>query len=253
MKKIKDRKMTKKANKISNSEEFRVSRADLALFSECKLCYYNKVFSKINRPKGLPFVINNAIDLALKSEFDNFRSLQKPHPEFLNWGLENLVPYNGEEFKQYRNKGIEFHDKLTNLVLFGKLDDIWENPSTGELFISDYKASAKKVLGEIHPVFKMQMDIYVFIAQQTDDRFQNRTYFYYKNFIRNESMVDSYFETSIIEYVANTEWVKDTLKDLKGLLIDGFAPEPSEDCEYCNYSKKIKSIHYLKKSDVLHV
>ena len=234
-------------------QEFRVSRADLALFMECKRCFYNKVFTKISRPKGLPFVINNAIDYALKDEFDYFRKINESHPDFSKWGLGKLRPYNGEEFSKYRSKGIEFHDKLTNLVLFGKIDDIWEDVDNENLFIADYKATSKKSLGDIHPAFKMQMDIYVFIAKQIDERFQNKTYFYYKNFKRNRSMVESEFETNIIEYETNTEWVRDALINLKHLLHDGFAPEPNIECQYCNYAKQISSIRYLKKDEVMNV
>ena len=84
------------------------------------------------------------------------------------------------------------------------------------------------------------MDIYVFIAQQVDDRFQNLTFFYYKNFKRGRSMVESDFETSIIHYETNTEWVRKSLIELKELLHDGFAPEPSTECQYCNYAKQFK-------------
>jgi len=245
--------MTKKTSKFDKNKEFRVSRADLALYKECPRCYYNKIFSGIDRPKGLPFVINNAIDYALKDEFDYFRNAKEAHPEFYNWGLKKLVPYNGEEFKGYRSKGIEYRDVNTNLVLFGKLDDIWEDTETGNLFIADYKATSKKNLEDVHPAFKMQMDIYVFIAQQIDDRFQSLTYFFYKNFKRGYSMVDSEFETSILNYETNTSWVRDSLIDLKYMLHDGFAPEPSIDCQYCNYAKQLSSIRYLKKDEVMHV
>ena len=66
--------------------------------------------------------------------------------------------------------------------IFGKLDDIWQDKKTEKLFIADYKATSKKELKELHPVFKMQMDIYVFIAQKINDQFQDKTYFFYKNF-----------------------------------------------------------------------
>jgi len=245
--------MRKKSKEFNKNEEFRVSRTDLALFNDCPRCYYNKVFSGISRPKSLPFVINNAIDYALKDEFDYFRGMQEAHPDFLSSGLQKLVPYNGDEFSKYRSKGIEFHDKLTNLVLFGKLDDVWEDTESGELFIADYKATSKKDISDIHSSFKMQMDIYVFIAQQVDDRFQNLTFFYYKNFKRRRSMVESDFETSIIHYETNTDWVRKSLIGLKELLHDGFAPEPSTECQYCNYAKQISNVRYLKKEEVMNV
>lgn len=245
--------MTKLDDYLCENTQFRVSRSDLALFKECPRCFYNKIFSEIKRPQGLPFVINNAIDYACKDEFDIFRESKKPHPEFYNWGLEKLIPYNGEEFKKYRNKGIEYHDKLTNLVLFGKLDDIWEDSESGELFIADYKGTSKKVINDIHPVFKMQMDIYVFIAQKNNEQFQDKTYFFYKNFVRGKSMIDSSFQTSIIEYTADTSWVGETLSDLKYLLHDGFAPDMNEKCQYCNYFSQLKNIRYLTKEEVLNV
>ena len=62
--------MTKIEDYLNENAQFRVSRSDLALFKECPRCYYNKTFSEIKRPQGLPFVINNAIDYACKDEFD---------------------------------------------------------------------------------------------------------------------------------------------------------------------------------------
>ena len=241
------------SNKLDKNKDFKISRSDLALFKDCPRCYYNKIFSGIKRPSGLPFVINNAIDYALKDEFDVFRECGKSHPEFHNWGLDNLIPYNGDEFRRYRSKGIEYRDQLTNLVIFGKLDDIWQDKKSEKLFIADYKATSKKELKDLHPVFKMQMDIYVFIAQKINDQFQDKTYFFYKNFVRGESMVDSYFHTSIIEYTADTSWVNQTLSDLKNLLHDGFAPDMNENCQYCKYYSQLKGIHYLKKEELLNV
>ena len=238
-------------NYINDDCHFRISRSDLALFKECPRCFYNKVFLKIKRPPGLPFVINNAIDYACKDEFDIFREKNSPHPEFLNWGLEHLTPFNEPEFKKYRGKGMEYHDKITNLVLFGKIDDIWEDKSNGELFIADYKGTSKKEIKNIHPVFQMQMDIYVFIAKNNDERFQEKTYFFYKNFVRAKTMSESSFHTSIIEYQANPNWVKDSLSDLKYLLHDGFAPKSDENCQYCKYLNQLKGIRYLSKEEVL--
>ena len=96
----------------------------------------------------------------------------------------------------------------------------------------------------------MQMDIYVFIAKQIDGRFQNKTYFYYKNFKRNRSMVESEFETSIIEYETNTEWVRDALINLKHLLHDGFAPEPILNVNIALCKTNIK-YQIFKKDEVI--
>lgn len=241
-------------NKSSKKEEiFKISRSELALFCECPKCFYNKTFLKISPPGGLPFVINNAIDRVLKDEFDNYRLIQEPHHEFFNHNLENLTPYNGSEFLKYRSKGIEYHDMYSNIVLWGKLDDIWVDNKTENLFIADYKATSKKELLEIHPAFKMQMDIYCYIAQKIDDRFQEKTFFYYKNFIKAKDMESSHFETDIISYEANTSWVEKKLFELKELLIEGFAPESSSDCKNCNYYNKLHKFHFLKKEEVLNV
>ena len=66
-------------------------------------------------------------------------------------------------------------------------------------------------------------------------------------------MIDSSFQTSIIEYTANTSWVAETLSDLKYLLHDGFAPDMNEKCQYCNYFSQLKNIRYLTKEEVLNV
>ena len=62
-------------------------------------------------------------------------------------------------------------------------------------------------------------------------------------------MIDSGFQTSIIEYIADTSGVGETLSDLKYLLHVGFAPDINEKCQYCNYFSQLKNVRYLTKEE----
>ena len=57
----------------------------------------------------------------------------------------NCIPYEHEKLNEWRNafKGIQWHDKETNFLFFGGIDDVWINDKE-ELHIVDYKATAKK-------------------------------------------------------------------------------------------------------------
>ena len=90
----------------------------------------------------------------------------------------------------------------------------------------------------------------VLLPQKVDDRFQDKTYFFYKNFVRGKDMKLSHFETDIISYDANTSWVEKKLFELKELLIEGFAPDPSENCKNCNYHKKLQKFKFLNKKEL---
>ena len=42
------------------------------------------------KPSSLPFTLNIAVDNLCKNEFDHYRSIQKPHPLFIKYGIDAL-------------------------------------------------------------------------------------------------------------------------------------------------------------------
>ena len=82
------------------------------------------------------------------------------------------IPYDHEKLPEWRNafKGIQWHDKETNFLLFGGIDDVWIN-TDDELHIVDYKATAKKTFNPNFDTgwevcYKRQIEIYQWLFRK---------------------------------------------------------------------------------------
>lgn len=239
----------KKLYSPNQNELFQISRSNIQSFLECPRCYYLQTVKGVKHPSGLPLPINMAIDSILKKEFDYYREKNSPHPEVQKFLHAPIRPYDGEEFIGWRKGAKIIHDQ-TNFEILGKFDDVWCNTDASELFLADYKGGAVSATGitVLHQSFRNQMDIYLWIAKKIDNRFSNRTFFYYKKLKKDDFMDDSKFITEIIEYIADDNWVEETIVELKACLNRDNPPLPNDDCKYCNYISQIQG-ESLKKVD----
>ena len=123
---------------------FKLSRSKVDNFVSCKRCFYIDRRLGVGQPPGFPFNINSAVDELLKNEFDEYRELGKPHP-YMESVNRNLIPYKHEKLDEWREnfKGVQFHDKETNFILTGAVDDLWFDLDTEEVIVVDYKATSK--------------------------------------------------------------------------------------------------------------
>lgn len=64
----------------ASSEPFKLSRSNVDLFLQCPRCFYLDRKLGISHPSGVPFTLNNAVDLLLKKEFDQYRDSKSVHP-----------------------------------------------------------------------------------------------------------------------------------------------------------------------------
>ena len=97
----------------------------------------------VSRPQGFPFNLNSAVDSLLKKEFDIHRKQRTPHPLMESYGID-AVPFADERMKKWRENfnGVETFFEPANFVVFGAVDDVWQNKN-GELIVVDYKATSK--------------------------------------------------------------------------------------------------------------
>ena len=123
---------------------FKVSRSKIELFMECPRCFYIDRRLGTGRPPGFPFNINSAVDSLLKKEFDEHRVNGTRHPLLETYGV-NAVPAPRAEMDDWRNnfKGVQYLHEDTNLLVFGAIDDLWQDEDEGYIVV-DYKATAKK-------------------------------------------------------------------------------------------------------------
>jgi hypothetical protein len=234
--------------KPGQTTPFKISRSKIDLFVECSRCFWLDRVLGIKRPSSPPFQINKAIDELLKREFDELRKKKIAH----KWMIEHkidAIPFEHKDLNKWRENfvGIQYLHEPTNLLVFGAVDDIWVNPK-GEIIIVDYKATSKKsevnIDADWQIIYKRQMEIYQWLFRQNRFNVSKTGYFVYANGISDaEGFFNKVeFNTKIISYTANDEWVEPTLFEIKKCL-EGKMPTTigkavmGGDCEHCLYAK----------------
>ncbi|MDO8516396.1 MAG: PD-(D/E)XK nuclease family protein [bacterium] len=228
--------------KADSSEPFRLSRSKIDLYLNCQRCFYFDRRLGVGRPPGFPFSLNSAVDKLLKKEFDMHRAKQTSHPLMKAYGVL-AVPFQHEKMEEWRDslrRGITYHDKDTNLVITGGVDDVWINPE-GELIIVDYKATSKEsevtLDAEWQIGYKRQMEIYQWLFRMNDFKVSSTGYFVYCNGSTDKEAFDAKLEFNIklIPYEGNDMWIPGVIEKIHACLMNDSIPEQGEDCDYCKY------------------
>ena len=228
---------------------FKLSRSKVDNFVSCKRCFYIDRRLGVGQPPGFPFNINSAVDELLKNEFDQYRELGKPHP-YMESVNRNLIPYKHEKLDEWREnfKGVQFHDKETNFILTGAVDDLWFDLDTEEVIVVDYKATSKNsevsIDAEWQQGYRRQMDFYQWLLRKNDLNVSDVGYFVYCNGDRKKSTFDNkvHFKVSVLEYIGNSSWIENTIVEIKELLDQNNTPEFDDDCTYCSYIQDTESV-----------
>ena len=208
----------------------------------------------IKAPSGPTLSLNNAVDNLYKNEFDVYRKEKKAHPLMQKHNL-NCIPYDHEKLPEWRNafKGIQWHDKKTNFLLFGGIDDVWIN-TNDELHIVDYKATAKKTFNPNFDTgwevcYKRQIEIYQWLFRKNGFKVSDIGYIIYANGKSDEKEFNKNlsFEEYLFPLVCNTDWVDEIIKEIYHCLNSEKLPKSGggwngEGCEQCLYKKKLFDI-----------
>jgi len=236
----------------SSTQYFKLSRSKIDLFMECPRCFYIDRVLGTGRPPGFPFALNSAVDHLLKLEFDSHRVSGKPHPLIEKYGVDaKPVPHESLDLWRDNFTGIQYLHKPTNLLIFGAIDDLWIN-SDDEYIVVDYKSTSKNE--EINELdkdwqigYKRQMEIYQWLLKQNGYKVSDTGYFVYCNGNTDKEAFDAKleFDITLIDYIGNTNWVEDTIEDIKKCLDLEYIPESGEQCDYCAYYNS-REKHELK-------
>lgn len=227
----------------ASAEPFKISRTKLELFTDCPRCFYLDRRLGISRPAFPPFTLNTAVDVLLKKEFDVHRAKGSAHPLMETYGID-AVPFDHEKMDEWRMnfKGVQYHHKPTNFVVFGAVDDIWVKPN-GELIVVDYKStSTSKEISlddEWKQSFKRQMEIYQWLLRKNEHKVSDIGYFIFANAQNNKEAFNKHleFEVTLIEYKGSDKWVEKTVVDAHECLLQENLPQADPHCEYCGYRK----------------
>ncbi len=106
----------------------------------------------------------------------------------------------------------------------------------------DYKATSKdskiETLEETwHEGYKRQMEIYQWLLRQLGFTVSDTGYIVYANAQKDRDGFGAKldFEITLIAHKGTTDWVDQTLLDIKRCLDSDTLPERSDDCDYCRY------------------
>lgn len=237
------------AYKPGQKETYKLSRSKIELFMQCPRCFWLDARLKIRRPSSPPFRINSTIDELLKKEFDIHRAAQTKHPLSEAYGLD-LVPFQNDKMEQWRDalrRGIRYLHPATNFDVGGGIDDIWVDPSTGELVIVDYKATSKKsevsIDADWQVAYKRQMEVYQWLFRANNFKVSNIGYFVYCNGRTDSLSFDAKleFDIKLIPYEGNDKWVEQALLKIKDCLEGDMPPVGTAamggECEHCAYAR----------------
>lgn len=230
----------------SSKEPFKLSRSKIEFFLECPRCFYLDRKLGIVRPPGFPFNLNSAVDKLLKQEFDLYREKALAHPLIRNYKVD-AIPVKHKKIDEWRNtlKGIQFLHEPTNFLVYGGIDDLWQN-SNGEYIIVDYKATSK--FGDIteldkdwHEGYKRQMEVYQWLFRKNGFLVSDTGYFVYCNGRTYNKIFNARleFDVTLIPYAGNDQWVERTILDIHKCLNSDQIPEPGLECDYCSYIKTV--------------
>lgn len=231
-----------------SKEPFKLSRSKIDLFFECPRCFYYDRRLGVGRPPGFPFALNSAVDHLLKLEFDIHRANGTKHPLIEKYGVD-ARPAPHEDLDKWRHNftGIQYLHKPTNFLIFGAIDDLWQN-TKGEYIVVDYKATSKdEKITELNKDwqdgYKRQMEVYQWLLRQNGYKVSSTGYFVYCNGQTDRKAFDAKleFDITLISYTGNDGWVEKTISKAYECLNNVTIPAPGKDCDYCGYIRAINS------------
>jgi hypothetical protein len=271
--------------KPDNAAPYELSRSAIEKMVQCEACFWLEKVKGVKTPSIPSFNLNSNTDILLKKDFDAYRGVG-PHPLMEAFGLGHLRPFQHPSLALWTDSlhfGAEgrFHydDPETNIRFGGGVDDVWENPETGELHIVDYKSTAQlgnepKPLDETFLAppsdptakdfkagYRRQMDMYQWVARRLGFTVSDTGYFVYVDGQhRNETgMLDiddptvawMRFDVAVIPYIGNDRWVSKALAQAKRLVEEvEECPTHSPNCEYGSYVDGVEAAGGLPKRSV---
>ncbi len=234
----------------ASKEPFKLSRSKIDLFIECPRCFYLDRKLGVGRPPGFPFALNSAVDKLLKQEFDAYRAKGEKHPLIEKYGVD-ARPIPHEDLDKWRHNftGIQYLHEPTNLLIFGAIDDLWQN-SQEEYIVVDYKSTSKaeeivELNKDWQDGYKRQMEVYQWLLRRNGYKVSDTGYFVYCNGKADREAFDAKldFDVTLIPYTGNDGWVEKTITEAHKCLNGNKIPEVNLHCDYCSYVEAVKSKH----------
>jgi len=231
----------------NNLSPFKISRAKIDLFFDCKKCFYVDQKYGIKRPHGAALVINNHIVNKFKKNLGVLRSTKTTIPETTLISETGFTALDHQKINHWTDpfKGIRSLHKKTNMMVNANLDDVWtDGEKCYPVIIKSISRNAEDIEDSIWPGYTRQLSLYGFLLQNNDIEIGD---FGIIVMINTEDDLDhSNLNFKFYIYKKNLElnWIDRTLSEIKILLENDNYPEIFNNCKFCNY---INNINKLKK------
>ena len=235
----------------NRDDPFILSRTAIDEFLDCPKCFYLKRRLGLAFPKSFPLTLAIATDAILKNEFDEIRRNRHQKHHVWKENKLNVCTFSHQDLGNWRNnfRGIRYLHVPTNQLVFGAVDDIWQNLETNKIHIVDYKSTSKKADPDIESGwgfgYKRQMEIYQWLFHQNGFDVSEVGYFLYINGRKDTGFYETdqngetvgrmLFKTNLIPYSGNFDWVDGILCQCKATLEGSTLPKASDHCDRCRY------------------
>jgi RecB family exonuclease len=231
-----------------SKKPFALSRSRLEFFVECPRCFYIDRRLGVDRPPGFPYTLNSAVDTLLKKEFDIHRANGEAHPLMKEYEID-AIPFDHEKLDEWREnfQGIRYHDKDSNLIITGAVDDVWVAPS-GKLIIVDYKSTSTDKDWNLEDskwrAYGRQMEIYQWLFRQNGFEVDDRGYFVYCNGQKDRKAFDAKieFDIELIPHDGDDSWVPQLIQAAAFCLRDNRIPNASPNCDFCAFMEARREV-----------
>lgn len=208
------------------------------LYEGCKRCFYLKTVHNIPQPsKPLPGVFSKMAGL-LKNHYDG------KHTGELHQDLPAGVVSHGE--KRVKSKTIKLPNHQNTCYIFGRFD-IVVSFNDGTYGVIDFKTGSPKE--ESKELYSRQLHAYAYALENPDYGALKLSpvsklglLYFYPEKTKQENIEQLLYQANVqwIEIERDNEGFLDFLDEVMSVLESPVPPEPSPDCEWCNYLAKME-------------
>jgi len=221
--------------------KYKLSPSDMTfLYEQCKRCYYLKIVHNINPPSIVLPAIFAKIAGLLKNHYDGRRTSE------LHRDLEPGIVAYAE--KRVKSKSIRFQDYKSSCFINGRFDIVihFDDDSYG---VIDFKT------GKPHEanigLYSRQLHAYAYALEHPAPGALSLSpvtkmglLYFYPSEISQTSVERLSYEAEIqwVEIDKNEEDFMEFVREVLGVLDKSEPPEPSEDCQWCDYLSEFQDV-----------
>lgn len=231
----------------NNLTPFKISRTKIDLFFDCKRCFYIDQRYGIKRPHGAALVINNYIVNKFKKNLNVLRETQTVIPETSSISTFGFTALNHKNIEDWVNpfKGIQTVHKKTNIKINANIDDVWtDDKECFPVIIKSISRFSEDIEDSIWPGYSRQLSLYGYLLSKNGINVGTFGIIVVINTVDDFNHSGLNFKFYLFKRNLEIDYVNNIIIDIKTLLDDDNPPEPSSNCKFCNYFKKIQNLKW---------